>query len=517
MKEKGFTLIELLAVILILAIIMLIAIPSASTYINESRKNTYVDTAKALVKGTSTLVNGGELEILDEDTTYYLPSSCIRTENGKSSPYGKFDPAYVIVTYENDEYNYYFMSRDESNMGVDVPTKSEDLDTKSIKSGIDSIDTGIGIGSRTKIKLYNEDCSSYEEKPATGRVSEYTNTVLPSKNCEFTDSLVVGAEYSDGTYTYRYRQEMLVDPDYQGWIEVAEDGWGVILTDPDSTEPINGKMCTTIAGKPIVSMAMTYFYSQSISVDLSTVDTSHVTNMVGMFAHSLFTSIDVSNFNTRNVDNMDGMFLNTRATSLDLSSFNTSKVTNMYQMFAGADAQTLDLRSFDTRNVTNVEGMFYAAKATSIDVSSFSVGHITNFGYMFGETYVRNLDLSSWDTSSATDMSQMFDSGHFESINLSGWDTRNVKNMIGMFYDCGLTSLDISSFRTDSLLYTDFMFGLLELDELDLSNFDVSDVLSTYTMFYYTSIDNVYAKDQENIDILDYSCYGSCDINFSIK
>ena len=517
MKRKGFTLIELLAVIIILGILMLIAIPSVSTYINESRKNTYVDTAKALVKGTSTVVNGGELELLDEDITYYVPSSCINTENAQSSPYGKFDPAYVIVTYGDDEYNYYFMSRDDSGVGIDAPTKEENLDSNSIKSNIDSLDTGIAIGSRNKIKVYNSDCSSYEEKLATSRVSEHTNTILPSNNCEFTDPLVVGAEYSDGTYTYRYKQEMLIDPEYQGWIEVAEDGWGVILTDPDSTEPITGQMCTTIAGKPIVSMAMTYFYSQSTSVDLSTVDTSHVSNMVGMFAHSLFTSLDVSNFNTSNVDNMDGMFLNSRATSLDLSSFNTSKVTNMFQMFAGADAQTLDLRSFDTSNVTNVEGMFYEAKATSIDVSSFKTGHITSFAYMFGFTHVKHLDLSFWDTSSAIDMSDMFDRGHFESINVSSFDTRNVQNMIGMFYECGVTSLDITNFRTDSLKYTNYMFGLLELDELDLSNFDVSNVSSTYTMFYYTDIGTVYARNQADLDTLEYACYGTCDINFVVK
>ena len=38
MNRKGFTLIELLAVIIILGILMLIAIPSVSSYINSSKK-----------------------------------------------------------------------------------------------------------------------------------------------------------------------------------------------------------------------------------------------------------------------------------------------------------------------------------------------------------------------------------------------------------------------------------------------------------------------------------------------
>ena len=46
-------------------------------------------------------------------------------------------------------------------------------------------------------------------------------------------------------------------------------------------------------------------------------------------------------------------------TSLDLSSFNTSNVTNMSAMFMGCNAlKIVDLTSFDISKVTTVEGMF---------------------------------------------------------------------------------------------------------------------------------------------------------------
>ena len=79
-SKKGFTLIELLAVIIILGILLLIAIPSVTSYINNSRKETYLDTAKQYIRGATNLVNSGALDIYDTGITYYIPSTCIHLE-----------------------------------------------------------------------------------------------------------------------------------------------------------------------------------------------------------------------------------------------------------------------------------------------------------------------------------------------------------------------------------------------------------------------------------------------------
>ena len=61
---------------------------------------------------------------------------------------------------------------------------------------------------------------------------------------------------------------------------------------------------------------------------------------------------------------MRDMFSTCMATSIDLSSFNTSKVTDMSWMFSECQATTLDLSSFNVSNVTNIEGMFDSCVAT---------------------------------------------------------------------------------------------------------------------------------------------------------
>ena len=119
-NKKGFTLIELLAVIIILGILMIIAIPSVTQYINNSRKSAYVDTAKEIVAGTRNLVNEGKLGMYDTNTTYYIPAKYVNTENALKSPYGEFtdDSAYVGVIYDGKGYKYYWISTDDAGQGV---------------------------------------------------------------------------------------------------------------------------------------------------------------------------------------------------------------------------------------------------------------------------------------------------------------------------------------------------------------------------------------------------------------
>ena len=184
--KKGFTLIELLAVIIILGILMLIAIPSVTGYINNSRKNGYVDSAKNIIDGAVALVNSGEFDIFDKDTTYYIPGDCVPLESGKdSSPYSEWDERYIVVTYDGDSYDYYWTSYDKSNMGINLGT-ADSLEASCVQSDVDGIDTSIGIGDRSKIYVYDKNNSC-----KTGTPVELTKSIGNRSTCKQTMDLEV--------------------------------------------------------------------------------------------------------------------------------------------------------------------------------------------------------------------------------------------------------------------------------------------------------------------------------------
>ena len=172
-NKKGFTLIELLAVIIILGILMIIAIPAVTEYISSSRKNAYITTASRYIDGVRNKINAAEIPVYDKEATYYIPGSCVSMEKGGKSPYGDWKEYYVVVTYDGTGYDYYWTSRDETNTGIYL-TYQDLLDVDRIENNVTSISTNIGVGDREKILLLKDSCSinDAEELIATSSIPE---------------------------------------------------------------------------------------------------------------------------------------------------------------------------------------------------------------------------------------------------------------------------------------------------------------------------------------------------------
>ena len=456
----------------------------------------------------------------------------------------------LINTIQNFELHVTLECKSYINYGTENQTESGTCDkiyravpisntvtTGNIKKNI-SIEPGITQEYTVTIKFDNKNYSQDDNinKTFTGKIGIEEYTAPEVVNCTFDGELTQGAEYVNGQYTYRYKQE----GDYSSttdlaWTTMYVDGWGVQLTDKSSTDAVTDSVCTYINNVPVTSMAYMYYKSKTSSInltnvntskvtsmrfmftatqvtsldlsnfdtnkvtdmfgifqetqiealDLSNFDTSNVTSMGQMFHDSKVKIVDLSNFNTEKVKNMNFMFDGSRATTIDLSSFNTSKVTDMYSMFRESHTTTLDLSNFDTSNVTDMQFMFYGSKATTLDISNFNTSKVTNMSDMFRESYAEVLDLSNFDTSNVINMEQMFyDSKSTEIKGLENFNTEKVENMSQMFSGSKATILDVSNFNTSKVTNMSMMFSISKAKSLDLSNFDTSNVTDMGYMFY---------------------------------
>ncbi|MCI7332446.1 MAG: BspA family leucine-rich repeat surface protein [Mollicutes bacterium] len=356
----------------------------------------------------------------------------------------------LINTIDNYELHVTLDCKSYTNYGEETQTESgtceniyravpisDTVTTGNIKGNI-SIDPNITHEYTVTLKFDNKNYNQNNNKNETFRgqigIKEY---IEPEPiYCTFDGEMLQGAEYVNGQYTYRYMQEVKSVDTGLSWVNIEEDGWGVQLTDKTSTEPVTSKLCRYINNKPVTSMSYMFSGSEATTIDLSSFDTSKVTDMTGMFERSHeITTLDLSSFDTSNVTSMFSMFSECAATTLDLSNFDTSNVTNMSGMFSESAATTIDLSKFNTSKVTNMANMFKGCKATTLDLSSFNTKNVNDMSFMFDNSSATTIDLSGFDTSKVTDMERMFYlNSNLKTIYASdNFNTNAVTSSDGMF------------------------------------------------------------------------------------
>ena len=131
-NNKGFTLIELLAVIVIMGVLMMVAIPQVTKYIENSKKDAYVETSKAYINAVRYALLNDELSSsLPESGSITVKLNEVTVESGgEKSPYGKDikkDKSCVKVTASTGDTFTYEISITDGSAGTRASTKEKDL------------------------------------------------------------------------------------------------------------------------------------------------------------------------------------------------------------------------------------------------------------------------------------------------------------------------------------------------------------------------------------------------------
>lgn len=112
MNKKGFTLIELLASLAILAIIMLVAVPSTINVLDRSKKQKYIADAKKMITLAEAYIRGHEdISYPTDNKIIVLYLSRLNDGTFDEDPDGnKYleDNSFVTITYKQQGANYIY-------------------------------------------------------------------------------------------------------------------------------------------------------------------------------------------------------------------------------------------------------------------------------------------------------------------------------------------------------------------------------------------------------------------------
>ena len=151
-----------------------------------------------------------------------------------------------------------------------------------------------------------------------------------------------------------------------------------------------------------------------VSVDLSNLDTSKLTNMKSAFADcELLESVDLYNFKGSSIINMNSLFMNCPLLkSIEFSHLEPTPVAYMNNMFSGCTSlDTIKFSSSEATSLINLEEMFKGCSSVkSIDLSSFIVTSATQMSHIFsGCSSLKYLDISNFNMETVTNADSMFE------------------------------------------------------------------------------------------------------------
>lgn len=187
-NSKGFTLIEILAVIIIISVLVLIAVPAVTKYITSSKLNIYESTLRNMVSTVNNEIISGHREkySFDEENEYLvMPLVCVELEKGNNqkSPFSNYVAAYsfIIVEPTATGYSYKVQALDETGHGTYLikpeEIKIQELATSNLSYITKSITASSNTNYGVTLKNYNT-----SKRPYVFTCDALNDVEIPSGN-----------------------------------------------------------------------------------------------------------------------------------------------------------------------------------------------------------------------------------------------------------------------------------------------------------------------------------------------
>ena len=381
--KKGFTLIELLAVILILSIIALIAIPTVNNILKESRRGAFEAGANNIMKYMEEACQTSLIKNENPTLSYTFTEgkTNIELDIKGELPY----EGYVLLSKECTVTDFYLS------------------DKNNIYSNTDDIryDQMLKASTETNVSIFKKMYSDYYDNIIS--VSFINNLNIPEEAIEVKDPSV--SEIGN----------------IKSWLVPNGSNYDLYI---GSNNTIYANIDSKYLFKDMINVK---------SIEFSNFNTSLTKSMGGLFYKAInLTSINLENYDTSNVEDMGSMFRDCRnLITIDLTGFNTSKLVDISCMFRDCHKlQEIKFGNFDTSNVSRMQQLFmYCGLLKTIDVKNFKLKNnavlMSLFCYCHG---LETLDISGWDLTNVNSLNDIFVSAGIKTLIVKDAATINKLN-----------------------------------------------------------------------------------------
>ncbi|MCR5483079.1 MAG: BspA family leucine-rich repeat surface protein [Bacilli bacterium] len=535
-NNKGFTLVELLAVIVILAIIMLIAIPAILNTMEKAKRKsfiTYVDkigglsSQKYLKDSIEGKQSGCYLYNIKNDfdlsSTGSFKGYVLVKSNSKEIKYyiTLWNDDYMLVAYNyTDGINYKEQKKSiEESLEIYDSSRSDELKPSTL--------CNYACNECTYDSAINDPYDNSGDTNLTGDITKIKGASTLLNGTDFTNAIINVAGSLDNVHEFK-KTDTLID---------------------DATKEIISSNDQSSLDNPVYiwyENNIIYFYSDATKIFLNSNSAkmfygfknvedfgdiinytyaNKVSTMSDMFADSGITKVDISNWDTPNLTNMNGMFSNTtKLKKVNLSNINTSKVTNMKSMFYKSGIEYVDLSMLDTSSLERISNLFDSSKIVEPNMSTWKTPNLKDMNHIFRWcTELKRVDLNSLNLSGIKALGCLFEGcSKVEEIVVSNWDIGKIQVLDSLFKGCSsLKILNVSKWDTSNVTnFYSLFYGLQSIKTLDVSHWNTSKATNMGYMFYYTSnlqeldISNFDTKNVTNMSRMFQNC-GAKELDFS--